>query len=117
MNSYVLSAIILSALITFLLRAFPFLLFKEKELPKWLEKLEKHLPMTIMAVLIVYCLKDLKMQLTTLFIPYPVRKSSAYLFIPYLLACLTVVFTYKWKKNTFLSIILSTLVYMIFIRL
>ena len=88
MNSYVLSAIILSALITFLLRAFPFLLFKEKELPKWLEKLEKHLPMTIMAVL-----------------------------IPYLLACLTVVFTYKWKKNTFLSIILSTLVYMIFIRL
>ena len=42
MNSYVLSAIILSALITFLLRAFPFLLFKEKELPKWLEKLEKH---------------------------------------------------------------------------
>ena len=96
MNSYVLSAIILSALITFLLRAFPFLLFKEK--------LEKHLPMTIMAVLIVYCLKDLKTQLTTLFIPY-------------LLACLTVVFTYKWKKNTFLSIILSTLVYMIFIRL
>lgn len=88
MNSYVLSAIILSALITFLLRAFPFLLFKEKELPKWLEKLEKHLPMTIMAVLIVYCLKDLKTQLTTLFIPY-------------LLACLTVVFTYKWKKNTF----------------
>ena len=104
MNSYVFSAIILSALITFLLRAFPFLLFKEKELPKWLEKLEKHLPMTIMEVLIVYCLKDLKTQLTTLFIPY-------------LLACLTVVFTYKWKNNTFLSIILSTLVYMIFIRL
>lgn len=45
MNSYILSAIILSALITFLLRAFPFLLFKEKELPKWFEKLEKHLPM------------------------------------------------------------------------
>lgn len=44
MNSYVLSAIILSALITFLLRVFPFLLFKEKELPKWFEKLEKHLP-------------------------------------------------------------------------
>ena len=105
MNSYVLSVIILSALITFLLRAFPFLLFKEKELPKWLEKLEKHLPMTIMAVLIVYCLKDLKMQINNTF----------YSFI--LLARLTVVFTYKWKNNTFLSIILSTLVYMIFIRL
>ena len=104
MNSYVFSAIILSALITFLLRVFPFLLFKEKELPKWFEKLEKHLPMTIMAVLIVYCLKDLRTQMTTLFFPC-------------FLACLTVVFTYKWKKNTFLSIILSTVVYMIFIRL
>ena len=78
-----------SALIYFFIKSF-FLFFylKKKELPKWLEKLEKHLPMTIMAVLIVYCLKDLKMQLTTLFIPY-------------LLACLTVVFTYKWKNNTF----------------
>ena len=104
MNSYVLSAIILSALITFLLRAFPFLLFKEKELPKWLEKLEKNLPMTIMAVLIVYCFKDLKTQFMVMFLPY-------------LLACITVVFTYKWKKNTFLSIILSTVVYMILIHL
>lgn len=104
MNSYIFLAIILSALITFLLRAFPFLLFKKKELPKWLEKLEKNLPMTIMAVLIVYCLKDLKTQFMMMFLPY-------------LLACLTVIFTYKWKKNTFLSIILSTIVYMIFIRL
>lgn len=104
MNSYIFLAIILSALITFLLRTFPFLLFKEKELPKWLEKLEKNLPMTIMAVLIVYCLKDLKTQFMVMFLPY-------------LLACMTVVFTYKWKKNTFLSIILSTIVYMIFIRL
>ena len=104
MNRYILGAIVLSAMITFLLRDFPFLLFKEKELPKWLKKLEKNLPMTIMAVLIVYCLKDLKTQMTTLFLPY-------------FLACITVVFTYKWKKNTFLSIILSTLVYMIFIRL
>lgn len=30
---------------------------------------------------------------------------------------LSALITYKWKKNTFLSIILSTLVYMIFIRL
>ncbi|MBS7124568.1 MAG: AzlD domain-containing protein [Coprobacillus sp.] len=39
------------------------------------------------------------------------------MFLPYLLACITVVFTYKWKKNTFLSIILSTVVYMILIHL
>lgn len=103
MNKYILGAIVLSAMITLLLRALPFLLFKEKELPEWLKN-RKKLPMTIMAVLIVYCLKDLKTQMATLFFPY-------------FLACLTVVLTYKWKKNTFLSIILSTVVYMIFIRL
>lgn len=104
MNSYVLLAIVLSAIITFLLRAFPFLVFKEKSLPEWLNHLGKTLPMTIMAVLIVYCLKDLKVNFTGLFLPY-------------LLAVLTVVVTYRYKKNTFLSIILSTIVYMILIHL
>lgn len=41
MNKYILGAIVLSAMITFLLRALPFLLFKEKELPEWLKKIEK----------------------------------------------------------------------------
>lgn len=104
MNNYIVFAILLSALITFLLRAFPFILFKEKQLPDWLNCLGKTLPMTIMAVLIVYCLKDLKGNFTELFLPY-------------LLAIVTVVFTYHYKKNTFLSIILSTVVYMILIHL
>ena len=91
MNKYILGAIVLSAMITLLLRALPFLLFKEKALPEWLKKIEKKLPMTIMAVLIVYCLKDLKTQMATLFFPY-------------FLACLTVVLTYKWKKNQLLFI-------------
>ena len=42
MNKYILEAIVLSAIITFLLRALPFLLFKEKELPECLKKLEKN---------------------------------------------------------------------------
>ena len=46
MNKYILGAIVLSAMITLLLRALPFLLFKEKELPEWLKKIEKKLPMT-----------------------------------------------------------------------
>ena len=39
MNKYILGAIVLSAMITLLLRALPFLLFKEKELPEWLKKI------------------------------------------------------------------------------
>lgn len=81
MNKYIFGAIVLSAMITFLLRTLPFLLFKEKELPEWLKKIEKKLPMTIMAVLIVYCLKDLKTQMTTLFFPY---------FLACLLLCLLI---------------------------
>ena len=52
-------AIFVSAVITFGLRALPFLVFQEgKELPDQIKRLEMVLPSSIMAVLIVYCLKD-----------------------------------------------------------
>ena len=52
-------AIFVSAVITFGLRALPFLVFQEgKELPDQIKRLGMVLPSSIMAVLIVYCLKD-----------------------------------------------------------
>ena len=52
-------AIFVSAVITFALRALPFLVFQEgKELPDQIKRLGMVLPSSIMAVLIVYCLKD-----------------------------------------------------------
>ena len=52
--------IIMCAIITFGLRALSFDIFRgERKMPVWLEQLGKELPPLIMAVLIVYCLRDL----------------------------------------------------------
>lgn len=52
--------IIMCAIITFGLRALPFAVFRGKrKMPVWLEQLGKALPPLIMAVLIVYCLRDI----------------------------------------------------------
>ena len=54
---YIIAAILLSAVITFFLRALPFLIFNGKNsLPDKVSALGKVLPSAIMAVLIVYCL-------------------------------------------------------------
>ena len=48
------AAIVLSAAITFGLRALPFLIFSgERKMPDWLQKLGEMLPSAIMAVLII----------------------------------------------------------------
>lgn len=55
---YILIGIAVSAVVTFALRALPFVIFNGKrQMPEMLVKLGRVLPATIMAVLIVYCLK------------------------------------------------------------
>lgn len=104
-TEYVLLAILLAAVITFALRALPFLIFHgERKMPEFLVKLGVVLPAAIMAVLIVYCLKDIAVD----------WKANA---LPKILAVLTVGISYKWKHNTFISIAAGTAVYMILIRI
>ena len=92
-------AILVSAVITFGLRALPFLVFQEgKELPDQIKRLGMVLPSSIMAVLIVYCLKDVGDS----FMADGLWKLIA--------AAITAV-SYKWKHNTLLSIMSGTAVY------
>ena len=57
-TKYILIGIAVSAVVTFALRALPFVIFNGKrQMPEMLVKLGRVLPATIMAVLIVYCLK------------------------------------------------------------
>lgn len=96
--------ILLSAFCTFALRALPFIAFRgEKEMPAWLQKLGTALPSAIMAVLIVYCLRDAGTDWTGIGIPK-------------LLAAAAVVFTYRIKHNTFFSIIAGTAGYMLLLH-
>ncbi len=98
------AAIVLSAAITFGLRALPFLIFSgERKMPDWLQKLGEMLPSAIMAVLIIYCLKD-------------VPSDFAGTGIQKLLAVLVVAVSYHFKRSTFFSIFLGTAAYMLLLH-
>ena len=89
-------AIFVSAVITFSLRALPFVAFRGgRQMPEKLIYLGKILPSAIMAVLIVYCLKDAIRD---------VRGVGSAQFV----AVIVVAVSYKWKHNTLVSIALGT---------
>lgn len=100
---YPIAAIAVVALVTVGLRAFPFLLFGSRPLPKTLRYLGKVLPPAIMTVLVIYCLKDAS------FGQYPFG-------IPELSAGALVVILQAVKKNMYLSIVAGTVLYMVLIR-
>lgn len=99
-----LSIILVVALCTFLTRALPFLVFKDPDaLPHKIVYLGKVLPMAIMLCLIVYCVRN------TAFLSYPYG-------IPEVLSIGCVVGLHVWKRNTMLSILGGTFIYMMLIQ-
>ena len=100
---YPIAVIGVIAVVTWALRAFPFLLFGNRPLPKVIRYLGKALPPAIMTVLVIYCLRD------TSFSQSPFG-------IPELAACALVVILQVARKNMYLSIIAGTVCYMILIR-
>ena len=101
---YPIAAIGVVALVTWGLRAFPFVLFGNKPLPKTIRYLGKVLPPAIMTVLVIYCLRD------TAFSQSPFG-------IPELAASALIVVLQIIRKNMYLSIIAGTVCYMILIRI
>lgn len=102
---YAILAIAISAGVTFGLRALPFAAFRgARELPDWLSRLERALPSAIMAVLVIYCLKDAAAD----FGGAGVRQ---------LIAAAVVAISYKLRHSTFFSILLGTGAYMALLRL
>lgn len=93
-----------SAVITFLLRALPFIAFGGRKMPQWLERLGQMLPAAIMAVLVVYCLKD-------------IGGDFVGTGIPKLAAAAVVAISYKLKHNMLLSVFGGTAIYMLIIYL
>lgn len=92
------------ALVTFLTRAAPFLLFdRGDEPPKWVLSLGRILPPAIIAMLVVYCLRGLSFV-------------SPGLWAPHLIAS-TVVVALQWKfKNDLVSIFTGTVLYMVLVQ-
>lgn len=102
-NAYILSAVLLSVLCTLSIRALPFVLLGgKKKVPEKIKYLGRILPASIMAVLIVYCLKS-------------VPEDFAGQGIGQMIAVGICAAVHIWKRNTLLSIVTSTCVYMILI--
>ena len=100
---YPIAVIGVIAVVTWALRAFPFLLFGNRPLPKVIRYLGKALPPAIMTVLVIYCLRDISF-------------SQSPFGIPELAACALVVILQAVRKNMYLSIIAGTVCYMVLIR-
>ena len=97
--------ILMCVLATVLTRALPFLLFSSKKpTPKFVRYHGGALPTAIFAMLVVYCLKN-------------VNILSGSHGIPELIAICAVVGVHLWRKNTLLSILLGTVIYMLLIQL
>jgi len=101
-NLYVFISILIMALVTALIRFLPFLVFSKKT-PKALLYLGDVLPYSIMAMLLVYCLKGVSF-----------FKGSHGL--PELLSLLLVFILHKLKHNTLLSIVGGTVCYMLLVQ-
>ena len=98
------AAIAVMAIITFLTRALPFLLFDRGESPpKLVLYLGRVLPPAIIAMLIVYCLKG-------------VSFATPAGWVPALLASAAAVLLHLWKGNDLLSIFGATVLYMVLVQ-
>ncbi|ROR31720.1 branched-subunit amino acid transport protein AzlD [Mobilisporobacter senegalensis] len=97
--------ILIVALCTFGTRVLPFIIFrKNQELPQIVKYLGDILPMSVIAILVVYCLKG-------------VNFKGAGGFVPSIISVATVILIHIWKRNNLISIGAGTLIYMLLIHI
>ena len=90
--------------VTLMTRILPVLIFgRGEKVPDYILYLGKVVPFTAMGLLIVYCLKDV-----------PVLRSPHGL--PELIALSVVSGTYLWKRNSILSVVIGTVLYMLLVQ-
>lgn len=101
---YLVAVVAISALITWLTRAAPFLVFGKRALPRTVKYLGSVLPPAIMVILVCYCLRNTDFTSE----PYGLVE---------VISCAAVVIIHKLKNNMYWSIITGTAVYMALIHL
>lgn len=94
--------ILIAGAVTVLLRVLPFIAFG-KHRPEFVMYLGRVLPPAVMAMLVVYCLKGVNLLAGSHGVPEGV-------------ACLVVIALHVWKRNTLLSIVAGTALYMFLIQ-
>ena len=98
-------AIGVMSLVTLLLRFLPFWIFGgTRQVPGWVLYLGQVLPSAALGMLVIYCLRDL-------------RFTGPGFGLPEIFACGAVIAVQSWKRNSILSILAGTVLYMVLIRL
>ncbi len=101
---YSLLMIFVIALVTAALRFLPFFIFNgDKPVPEFINYLGRVLPYSIMAMLVVYCLKGIS------FVKAPFG-------LPEIISVAVTAALHIWKRNTLFSIICGTVCYMLLIQ-
>ena len=101
---YISMVIAVMAIVTIALRFLPFIVFDHGEqLPEWITYLGKVLPPAIMSMLLVYCLRNINL----------VEGNHGF---PEVICVGIAMLIHNWKRNTLLSIGVSTLLYMIIMQ-
>ena len=95
--------ILVMSLATVLLRLLPFMVFRDRT-PAYVTYLGRVLPPAIIGMLVIYCLKDVSLT---------VRPFG----LPELIASACVVGAQVWKRNSLISILAGTVIYMALIQL
>ena len=104
MNSMHAAALVAAmSVMTILTRFLPFIVFR-KNTPRYITYLGKVLPPAIIGMLVIYCLKDVSL----LAKPFG---------IPELIAAACVVGLQVWKRNSLISILSGTVVYMVLVQM
>jgi branched-subunit amino acid transport protein AzlD len=103
MTAYYLGAILAMGLVTYLLRALPFLFFSRRDPPALVAYIARYLPPVIMTILVLNSFKGIELDRA----PYG---------LPELVAAAAVAILQAWKRNALVSIIGGTALYMVLIR-
>ncbi len=97
--------IAVTAVVTAVLRFIPFLIFGGKrETPAYISYLGRLLPYAVMAMLVVYCLRNISF-------------AAAPFGAPELISCAVVALLHVWKRSSILSILGGTVCYMLLVQL
>lgn len=103
-TAWIAAAIGVMALVTFLTRVLPFLLFdRGGRPPKVIHYLGTYLPPAVMAMLVVYCYRSMTF-------------NALGNWLPGVIAGVAVVALHVWKRNNMLSIVGGTILYMVLVQ-
>lgn len=96
--------LVAAAVVTILVRFLPFWIFDHGEQPPaWVSFLGRVLPPAVMSVLLIYCVRNINF-------------TTGSHGIPEIVGIVVAMGLHIWKRNTLLSICVSTILYMIIIH-